>query len=102
MRITIFDNFCSWAAGAVTKGTPAAVGCGQYGAAGRRLTCAEAPEALISRITWRGPGVGSGNSLSSSLRSPRNTTPFMILLRCAVFGVLAWLGVHLIVKSPAS
>src|SRR5262249_53667614 len=38
------------------------------------------PEALISRITSRGPGVGSGNSLSSSLRSPRNTTPFMLLL----------------------
>ncbi len=35
------------------------------------------PEALISRITSLGPGVGSGNSLSSSLRSPRNTTPFM-------------------------
>src|SRR5216683_2005085 len=35
------------------------------------------PDALISRITSRGPGVGSGNSLSSSLRSPRNTTPFM-------------------------
>src|SRR3989475_13327949 len=35
------------------------------------------PEALISRITSRGPGVGSGNSLSSSFRSPRNTTPFM-------------------------
>src|SRR5262250_44350 len=44
------------------------------------------PDALISRITSRGPGVGSGNSLSSSLRSPRNTTPFMVLLRCAVFG----------------
>src|SRR5260370_10944111 len=44
------------------------------------------PEALISRITSRGPGVGSGNSLSSSLRSPRNTTPFMVLRRCAVFG----------------
>src|SRR5262249_29682107 len=41
------------------------------------------PEALISRITSRGPGIGSGNSLSSSLRSPRNTTPFMVLLRCA-------------------
>src|SRR5512132_4014895 len=39
------------------------------------------PEALISRITSRGPGVGSGKSLSSSLRSPRNTTPFMALLR---------------------
>src|SRR2546427_6834509 len=36
------------------------------------------PEALISRITSRGPGAGSGNSLSSSLRSPRNTTPFMV------------------------
>src|ERR1700694_1816872 len=36
------------------------------------------PEALISRITSRGPGVGSGNSLSSSFRSPRNTTPFMV------------------------
>src|SRR5262245_49659503 len=35
------------------------------------------PDALISRITSRGPGVGSGNSLSSSFRSPRNTTPFM-------------------------
>src|SRR5262244_3102798 len=35
------------------------------------------PEALISRITSRGPGVGSGNSLSSSFRSPRNTTPLM-------------------------
>src|SRR6516165_10541412 len=31
------------------------------------------PEALIARITSRGPGVGSGNRLSSSLRSPRNT-----------------------------
>src|SRR5436190_20805328 len=35
------------------------------------------PDALVSRITSLGPGVGSGNSLSSSLRSPRNTTPFM-------------------------
>src|SRR5438876_5945164 len=35
------------------------------------------PEALISRMTSRGPGVGSGNSLSSSFRSPRNTTPCM-------------------------
>src|SRR5262249_24387454 len=39
------------------------------------------PEALISRITSLGPGVGSGKSLSSGLRSPRNTTPFMALLR---------------------
>src|SRR5713101_6017038 len=36
------------------------------------------PDALISRITSLGPGIGSGNSLSSSLRSPRNTTPFMV------------------------
>src|SRR5215472_2622867 len=35
------------------------------------------PEALISRITSLGPGFGSGNSRSSSFRSPRNTTPFM-------------------------
>src|SRR4030095_14784954 len=35
------------------------------------------PDALISRMTSLGPGVGSGNSLSSSFRSPRNTTPFM-------------------------
>src|SRR5262245_53783765 len=35
------------------------------------------PEALISRITSRGPGAGSGNSLSSSFLSPRKTTPFM-------------------------
>src|SRR5689334_10998361 len=35
------------------------------------------PEALISRTTSRGPGAGSGKSRSSSLRSPRNTTPFM-------------------------
>src|SRR5437879_3508352 len=36
------------------------------------------PDALISRITSLGPGVGSGNSLSSSFRSPRKTTPFMV------------------------
>src|SRR6266849_10825685 len=40
------------------------------------------PEALISRITSRGPGVGSGNSLSSSFRSPRKTTPFMMSSPC--------------------
>src|SRR5882724_9353461 len=39
------------------------------------------PDALISRITSRAPGVGSGNSRSSSLRSPRNTTPFMAFSR---------------------
>src|SRR6516225_3055020 len=65
------------------------------GLAGARYVCRSLPhmpEALISRITSRGPGVGSGNRLSSSLRSPRNTTPFMVLLRCAVFGVPASLG----------
>src|SRR5437867_5817126 len=36
------------------------------------------PDALISRITSLGPGVGSGNSLSSSVRSPRKTTPCMV------------------------
>src|ERR1700759_5428466 len=47
------------------------------------------PEALISSTTSRGPGGGSGNSRSSSLRSPTNTTPFMTssrvprLRRCA-------------------
>src|SRR5215210_2595571 len=35
------------------------------------------PEALISSTTSSGPGVGSGKSISSSSRSPRNTTPFM-------------------------
>ena len=44
--------------------------------------------AIMLRQKWsRGPGVGSGNRLSSSLRSPRNTTPFMVLLRCAMFGM---------------
>src|SRR5215831_17804675 len=36
------------------------------------------PDALISRMTSLGPGVGSGNSLSSNFRSPRKTTPFMV------------------------
>src|SRR5829696_1418622 len=35
------------------------------------------PEALISSTTSPGPGAGSGKSISSSLRSPRNTTPLM-------------------------
>src|SRR5262249_30716598 len=33
------------------------------------------PEALISSTTSPGPGVGSGNSASSSLRLPSNVTP---------------------------
>src|SRR6185436_2528795 len=44
------------------------------------------PDALISRITSRGPGVGSGKSLSSSFRSPRKTTPFMVASGRVVFG----------------
>src|SRR5262245_8522631 len=47
------------------------------------------PDALISRITSRGPGVGSGKSLSSSLRSPRNTTPFMPASSRVVPGVVS-------------
>src|SRR3989440_12962871 len=35
------------------------------------------PEALMARTTSPGPGVGSGNSRSSSLRPPRKTMPFM-------------------------
>src|SRR3546814_2062202 len=38
------------------------------------------PEALISRTTSPGPGVGSGNSHSSTRRSPAKTTPFISLL----------------------
>src|SRR5262244_3626044 len=44
------------------------------------------PDALISRITSRGPGVGSGNSLSSSFRSPRKTTPLMTSSDALGFG----------------
>src|SRR5271155_2369791 len=39
------------------------------------------PEALSSTTTSRGPGVGSGNSASCNLRSPRNVTPRMIRRR---------------------
>src|SRR5215813_9079858 len=46
------------------------------------------PEALISRTTSLGPGVGSGNSLSSSFRSPRNTTPFIRSSMSRVGGTL--------------
>src|SRR4029453_10381318 len=35
------------------------------------------PEAFISRMTSPGPGLGSGNSRSSSSRSPRKTMPRM-------------------------
>src|ERR1700681_4671973 len=36
------------------------------------------PDALISTTTSCGPGVGSGNSISCNLRSPRNVTPRMV------------------------
>src|SRR5213078_1537422 len=35
------------------------------------------PEALMARTTSAGPGVGSGNSRSSSFLPPRKTMPFM-------------------------
>src|SRR5688500_100942 len=38
------------------------------------------PEALMVSTTSPGPGVGSGNSRISSLRSPRKTTPCMTFL----------------------
>src|SRR4051812_29662486 len=38
------------------------------------------PEAFISSTTSPGPGVGSGKLLSSTLRSPRKTTPRMRLV----------------------
>src|SRR5258708_40339655 len=37
------------------------------------------PEALMARTTSPGPGAGSGNSCSSSFRSPRKTTPRMVM-----------------------
>ena len=40
------------------------------------------PEALISITASPGPGAGSGNSMNSSWRSPRNTTAFMGLPPC--------------------
>src|ERR1700733_2103420 len=39
------------------------------------------PDALIATTTSRGPGVGSANSASCSLRLPRNVTPRMALAR---------------------
>src|SRR5882672_343638 len=38
------------------------------------------PEAFISSTTSPGPGVGSGKLRSSTLRSPRKTTPRMRLV----------------------
>src|SRR6266446_4146956 len=38
------------------------------------------PEALMARTTSPGPGAGSGNSCSSSFRSPRKTTPRMMMI----------------------
>jgi hypothetical protein len=36
------------------------------------------PDAFISMTTSSGPGVGSGKVISSSWRSPVNTTPRMV------------------------
>src|SRR5438093_1116266 len=65
------------------------------------------PDALTSRIASRGPGVGSANSLSSSFRSPRNTTPFMASSRAVascvseiLLGFLTALGCRTTLVSP--
>src|SRR3954470_20944964 len=47
------------------------------------------PEAFISITTSPGPGVGSGKFLSSTLRSPRKTTPRTRLRLLRDFGLLA-------------
>src|SRR5438045_3991839 len=47
------------------------------------------PEAFISSTTSPGPGVGSGKLRSSTLRSPRNTTPRMRLALRLELGLLA-------------
>src|ERR1700683_4999845 len=44
------------------------------------------PDALISTTTSCGPGAGSGNSISCSLRSPRNVTPRMSTSRDVALG----------------
>ena len=55
---------------------------------GRRYWCRSEPhmpDAFISTTTSPGPGVGSGNVISSRPRSPVNTTPCMVssaALRC--------------------
>src|SRR5882672_5139745 len=47
------------------------------------------PEAFISMTTSPGPGVGSGKLFSSTLRSPRKTTPRMRLVLPRDLGLLA-------------
>src|SRR5438067_11734039 len=47
------------------------------------------PEAFISSTTSPGPGVGSGKLFSSTLRSPRKTTPRMRLVLPGDLGLLA-------------
>src|SRR2546428_13624989 len=47
------------------------------------------PEAFISSTTSPGPGVGSGKLRSSTLRSPRKTTPRMRLVLPRELGLLA-------------
>src|SRR5258708_13607410 len=48
------------------------------------------PEAFISSTTSPGPGVGSGKLFSSTLRSPRKTTPGMRLVLSGELGWLPW------------
>src|SRR5882762_11429276 len=47
------------------------------------------PEAFISSTTSPGPGVGSGKLRSSTLRSPRKTTPRMRLVLLRELGLRA-------------
>src|SRR4051812_6439900 len=56
------------------------------------------PEALISRITSPGPGVGSGKSRSSTFRPPGKTTPFIAQLSLdhALVGHSA--AIHLVIE----
>src|SRR6266850_6083886 len=59
---------------------------------GRRYWCRSEPhmpEAFISSTTSPGPGVGSGKLRSSTLRSPRKTTPRMRLVLPRELGLLA-------------
>src|SRR6184192_1234836 len=42
------------------------------------------PEAMTLTTTWPGPGRGSGNSLSSTVRLPANRTP------CTALSLLGW------------
>ena len=50
------------------------------------------PDALMATMTSCGPGVGSGNSASCSLRSPRKVTPRMAWRRAAYFAAASLSG----------